>query len=125
MYHIKEKQKLSILNYLIEHNPDVTVKDLRKRFLQSCAAYCVITYLLGIGDRHLNNIMVTKDGVMFHIDYGFILGFDPKPITSPKMRIDPDMVDALGGVNSIYYKEFKLLSNRIFNCLTAIQKGGE
>jgi phosphatidylinositol 3-kinase len=117
MYYIKEKQKLTILNWIIEHNPNITVKELRERFLQSCSAYCVITYLLGIGDRHLNNIMVTKNGVLFHIDYSFILGFDPKALTSPKIRIDPDMIDALGGVNSQYYVQFNKLCNKIFNCL--------
>lgn len=117
MYHIKEKMKLSVLNYIIENNPSETVEKLRSRFLQSCAAYCVITYLLGIGDRHLDNIMVTTDGVMFHIDYGFVLGFDPKPMTSPKIRIDPDMIDALGGIHSQNYKRFKELCNQIYNCL--------
>jgi len=102
---------------MIQKNPDVNAKVLRGRFMKSCAAYSVITFLLGIGDRHLENIMITQDGSLFHIDFGFILGQDPKPLATPAMRISSDMLDALGGYGSGSYAEFKDLCNTIYNTL--------
>ncbi len=116
LYFIQEKLKSCVLNYILENNGNAKIKEIRDRFIKSTAAYCVITYLLGIGDRHLDNIMVTKDGRLFHIDYGYILGKDPV-FNNPGIRITPEIVEAIGGFSSEYYPYFKDICTKIFNCL--------
>lgn len=114
--HEIQTSNFSIQNYILENNTDITVHEMRDHYTKSCAAYCLIGYLLGIGDRHLENIMITKTGYIFHIDFEFILGQDPKFIR-PEIRITPEMIDAMGGFESKYYTQFKNLCKEAFQCL--------
>jgi len=116
IYTIQEKMRTTILNYILEYNGDMKVKDLKKRFVKTTAGYCVVTYLLGVGDRHLDNIMVTRSGKLFHIDFGYILGKDPV-FSNPGIRITNDMIDAIGGLSSLNYVYFKELCTKIFNAV--------
>ena len=61
------KYRGSILAYLKANNPDVKAdfgvrKETMDTYVKSCAGYCVITYLLGVGDRHLDNLLLAPDG---------------------------------------------------------------
>jgi Phosphoinositide 3-kinase family, accessory domain (PIK domain)/Phosphatidylinositol 3- and 4-kinase len=81
----------SILQYFQAIAPQKGSKyDVRQEvistYVRSCAGYCVITYLLAVGDRHLDNILMDKSGHFFHIDFGFIFGRDPKPLP-PAFRL--------------------------------------
>jgi hypothetical protein len=89
-------------NYLQLHNSDLRLKDILHNFMMSFCFWTVVTYLIGIGDRHLENIMVTTDGIIFHIDFSFILGRETKPY-SPLVRIDSFMIDAIGGIARLDY----------------------
>ena len=49
--------------------------------------------------------MITKSGILFHIDFSFCIGHDPKPF-HPSIRITKDMIDMIGGENSEDYNKF-------------------
>ncbi len=116
VFDIIENKKTSLLNYILENNPEDKVDDIKKRFIKSTGAYSIITYLLGIGDRHLDNIMITNRGILFHIDFSFLLGIDPK-LYAPTIRIIPDMMEVIGGTNSYNYLLFKNICNKCYNIL--------
>ncbi len=105
----------------MQHNPDPNgpygiSSECMDLYVKSCAGCCVMTYILGIGDRHLDNVMIKKNGQMFHIDFGWILGNDPKPMPAA-FRLTRNMVDAMGGEESEHFAKFKSLCYQAFNWL--------
>uniref|UniRef100_A0A8D8XPF3 Phosphatidylinositol 3-kinase catalytic subunit type 3 n=1 Tax=Cacopsylla melanoneura TaxID=428564 RepID=A0A8D8XPF3_9HEMI len=101
----------SIQNFFKKHHPSETgmygiSSEIMDTYVRSCAGYCVITYILGVGDRHFDNLLLTTSGKLFHIDFGYILGRDPKPLPPP-MKLSKEMVEAMGGINSEHYHAFR------------------
>eukprot|EP00457_Paulinella_chromatophora_P001069 gb/GEZN01001071.1/.p1 GENE.gb/GEZN01001071.1/~~gb/GEZN01001071.1/.p1 ORF type:complete len:1031 (+),score=146.60 gb/GEZN01001071.1/:242-3334(+) len=56
---------------------DTSYEQARRNFIESMAAYSVVTYLLQVRDRHNGNIMLVEDGSIVHIDFGFMLSNSP------------------------------------------------
>lgn len=114
----------SIESYLQKCNPDedgpfgITAQCL-ETFIKSCAGYSVITYILGIGDRHLDNLLLQDDGRLFHVDFSYMLGEQPHRFAppSPPMKLCKEMVEAMGGTESEYYARFKSYCCEAYNIL--------
>jgi ataxia telangiectasia mutated family protein len=73
---------------------------LRQRaYVYSCAANSIAGYIVGLGDRHVSNILIDKrSGELVHIDMG--VAFDaarllPMPENVP-FRLTSDIVDGMG-----------------------------
>ena len=67
--------KSPITQYLQAHNRSDEAFDASlDLFTRSVAASCVASCVLGFGDRHNDNIMVSQQGQLFHIDFGHFLG---------------------------------------------------
>lgn len=104
LHQIKKNSNKSLRDYFIDEYGSPESEDFKiaqKNFIQSCAAYCLISYLLQVKDRlvastcisidrefknfnliflfrHNGNILLHSDGHLIHIDFGFILSISPK-----------------------------------------------
>ena len=114
LYDIKHVHKKTLLNYIMDINPNITINKLRSNFIKTAVASCVLCYILGVGDRHTENILIDKNGNLVNIDFSYLLGDDPKNIDID-MKITPDMLDMLGGYDSGTYIKFKKKCSNVYH----------
>ena len=76
-----------LYKWLCANNTNEKLDVAVDNFTKSCAGFCVATFILGIGDRHPDNIMVNKEGKLFHIDFGHFLGHFKKKLGIKRERV--------------------------------------
>mmetsp|Transcript_42714 Transcript_42714/g.70477 ORF Transcript_42714/g.70477 Transcript_42714/m.70477 type:complete len:226 (+) Transcript_42714:3671-4348(+) len=82
----RQKQALSSAQY----------QRLMDTLVATSAASYVAAYALGIRDRHFDNILVTSQGQLFHIDFAYILGETLSGLDASKIAITSKFVKTLG-----------------------------
>ncbi|CAF1510287.1 unnamed protein product [Adineta ricciae] len=124
LHQIKRNSNLSLRDYFLhEFGTETSEQFLNavRNFVQSCAAYSIVCYLLQVKDRHNGNILLDDEGHIIHIDFGFMLSSTPKNLgfESSAFKITQEFVDIMDGLESDMYKYYKIL---IFRGLIAARK---
>jgi hypothetical protein len=109
----------TLQNYILNLNVNNKLDTIKTRFVHSLSISSAIAYIIGLGDRHLDNIMINDIGQIFHIDFGYIMDNPIKLFNMPEIKLTNDIIDFLGGNNSLYYQEFKKMIVQIYNLYRA------
>lgn len=110
--------ELPLQSYVMQENVNEYINDVTTRFSNSLAISSCLAYILGVGDRHKDNMMVTSRGQFFHIDFGYIMS---NPTTNifpvPNIKLTQEMIDFLGGKSGKHYKKFCEFFTNIYDIM--------
>lgn len=109
---LKKKTGNSLkLKAIFEKNWGSRFEEAQKNFVESCAGYSLICYILNLKDRHNGNILLDSDGHIIHIDFGFFLTNSPGGINmeSAPFKLTTEMIDLMGGYDGEMYNYFQVL----------------
>lgn len=106
--------KLSLREYFLQEyggRNTETFLNAQRNFVHSCAAYSILCYLIQVKDRHNGNILLTGEGHVVHIDFGYILSASPRNLgfESSPFKLTQEFVDVMGGFGSDMFEYFKIL----------------
>ncbi|OQR97803.1 phosphatidylinositol kinase (PIK-H1) [Achlya hypogyna] len=94
-------------------------------YIESLAAYSIVSYVLCIKDRHNGNILLDIEGHIVHIDFGFFLGRAPGgtfSLETAPFKLTAEMVDCFGGKDGTNYQRFVELCSQ---AAVAIRQHGD
>lgn len=115
IHQIKKHSKKSLKEYFIQEFGEVNSEGFltaQKNFVQSCAGYCLVCYLMQVKDRHNGNILLDSDGHIIHIDFGFILSTSPGKnlgFENSPFKLTHEFAEVMGGLESDMFEYFKIL----------------
>ncbi|XP_052763699.1 phosphatidylinositol 4-kinase beta-like [Mya arenaria] len=115
LHQIKKHSKMTLLQYFEhEFGPQNSEEFLtaQKNFVQSCAGYCLVCYLMQVKDRHNGNILLDSEGHIIHIDFGFILSTSPGKnlgFENSAFKLTHEFAEVMGGEGSDMFEYFKIL----------------
>ncbi|KFP45241.1 Phosphatidylinositol 4-kinase beta, partial [Chlamydotis macqueenii] len=114
IHQIKKQSLLSLLDYFLQEHGNYNTESFltaQRNFVQSCAGYCLVCYLLQVKDRHNGNILLDADGHIIHIDFGFILSSSPRNLgfETSAFKLTTEFVDVMGGLDGDMFNYYKML----------------
>ncbi|XP_049607705.1 phosphatidylinositol 4-kinase beta isoform X2 [Syngnathus scovelli] len=114
LHQVRKQSQLSLLKYFLQEHGSFTTEQFLKaqrNFVQSCAGYSLVCYLLQVKDRHNGNILLDSEGHIIHIDFGFILSSSPRNLgfETSAFKLTDDFVEVMGGLNGDMFVYYKML----------------